>query len=143
MGKTLKIDLFEFEPYCFLEGGTGLNDCEDKASRIIFSKKLDMWIIDDLYSKPDRLLALRYLKPKTIFLGTTGVYKKDLDYLKKIFSVAEYIPDNIVFTIGDTERHFWDLIKVAKATNPKVRFFDLYPMYTSEDDIQLIPRKDI
>ena len=143
MKEKIKINLFEFEPYCFLEGGTGLNHSEEMVSQIIFNNKLNMWIIDDLYSNPERLLALRYLKPKTIFFGTTGTYKKDLVYLKEIFKITEYIPDNIVFTLGDTECHFWDLIDLVKSINPKVRFFELYTMYTLDDDIQLIPREDI
>ena len=143
MSKLLKIDLFEFEPYCFLEGGTGLNDCEQKVSDTLYRKHITSWILDDLYDKPERLIALKFLKPKTIFLGTTGVYQDKVNNLKEVFKIAEHIPDNIVFTIGDTETNFWELIDMAKATNPKVRFFDLYPMYTKDDDIQLIELKHL
>lgn len=143
MTDEVKIDPFQFEPFVFLEGGRGLNDCESKVSKQLFNEGFDVWVLDDLYSNPDKLVAIKFLKPKTIFIGTTGVYKKDLSHLKEVFKVCEYIPDNLVLTVSNTENHISDLIEIAKATNPKFRVFELYPMFNEDDEIKFIHIKDI
>lgn len=114
---------YNYEPFMFLEGQTGLNDCERIVSKILNDRNYRCWVLDDLYENPDRLVAIQYLKPKTIILGTTGLYKNELDYLFKIAAITDLSSiEKVILTLKSEEVIRWDLKQIQKKY-PKMTFY--------------------
>ena len=128
---------YDFEPYCVLEGGSGFIDMEQDIIDRCNHKHITCWAIDDLYDNPERIKAIKYLKPKTIILGTTGTYVDKLSKIIEFFSKLNYFPDNVIFTMG--EDYFYGLMKKAKIKNPKIKFYKMYPSFG--ENIQILIRE--
>ncbi len=104
MKKKVEISLnYDLEPIAFLEGGKGLDNMEKFIFRKCQFKDIDYWLLDELYEKPERVYALKYLKPKTLVIGTTGVYKEKLDNLIEIFFSLEITSVENIILVSDSE----------------------------------------
>lgn len=122
---------YSLEPIAFLEGGKGLNNCETFIHKTCFHKGLDMWLLDDLYSKPERIAALKFLKPKTLILGTTGVYEDKLNQLIDLFFDMEITSiENIILTLDSEDVLYKHLVKL-----PKVKFLKPMQVYSFFDEV--------
>jgi hypothetical protein len=120
------IPYYDFEPFCLLEGQSSLEDCEYYFHKSLNYYRIRSWVLDDLYKKPERVAAIQFLKPKTIVLGTTGVYRDKLDALIDLFfSLKIEGLKNVILTL-DTERELWDEIKTLKSKIPNVKIFNLW-----------------
>ncbi len=117
---------YDMEPIAFLEGGKGLNDTEDFIYKKCLRRNIEVWKIDDLYENPRRLVALQFLEPKTIILGTTGVYRDKLDDLIELFFTLKLKGlENIVICMdssGVLEDQFSKLPKEIKILEPTERY---------------------
>lgn len=122
---------YSLEPIAFLEGGKGLNDDEEFIHKTCFHNRIDTWVLDDLYSKPERIAALKFLKPKTLILGTTGVYKDELNRLIDLFFGMEITCiENIILTLDSEDVLYKHLIKL-----PNVRFLKPMQIYSHFDEV--------
>ena len=134
MKKTIEIPNYEFSPFLILEGGRSLHDGERYLVKSLNYWNADNWVIDNLYEDPSRLAAMQFLKPKTIILGTTGVYREKLEILIDLFFSLklDYI-ENVILTIS-AEDVLWGEIKKLKKINKKVKFFTLESCPSMFDD---------
>lgn len=119
---------YDFEPFCVLEGQKGLNDTERYFIRSCNEWNYENWVLDDLYENHRKLMAVFFLRPKTIILGTTGIYREKLDALTDLFFSYESDfswLENIIFTL-DSEGIFRSEIKKIKELNSNIKFWDFY-----------------
>ena len=96
--KIIELDS-DLGPIAFLEGGSGLEECEDFIYRRCIVRDIDCWKLDSLYEYPEKMMAIQYLRPKTIIVGTTGVYKDKIQKIVEHFQSipSEYI-ENVIIT---------------------------------------------
>ncbi len=94
---------YDLEPIAFLEGSKGLDNMEKFIYRKCQYRDIDCWLLDELYVKPDRVYALKYLNPKTLVIGTTGVYKEKLDKLIEIFFSLEITSVENIILVSNSE----------------------------------------
>jgi hypothetical protein len=128
------IPYYDFQPFCVLEGGSGLNDCERYLVKSLNHYNVDNWVIDDLYDKPRRLGAVQFLTPKTLVMGTTGVYRDKLNQLIDLFFSLEITGlENIILTL-DSEDVFWFEMGEIKKRIPNIKFWGLYSVPSMFDD---------
>lgn len=111
-------------PVVFLEGGLGLTDDAENLFQLISRHKIYPFVFEELYDNPEILIALKWIKPKTIILGTTGVYREKIAHCFEIFKLAECVPDNVIFLFG--EETMKNEINYLKALNPKLRVFTIH-----------------
>lgn len=119
---------YDFESFCVLEGQKSLNDTEKYFIKSCNYHNCTNWVLDDLYENPRKLMAVFFLRPKTIVLGTTGIYKEKLDVLIDLFFSQESDfgwLENIIFTL-DSENLFRSEMKKIKKLNPNIKFWDFY-----------------
>jgi hypothetical protein len=122
---TTSILDFEKQPFAFLEGGLGLNDTEQYLAEGLFKRGYEIYILEELYDKPRKLAALQFLDVKTIIMGTTGVYEKQLNLLVDFFFSLDIDKlENIVLTL-DTERVMREPMEKIKELNPRVKFYKI------------------
>jgi len=125
--ELIEIPEFDMEPIVFLEGGRGIGDTEMVISDICHDKNITYYILDDLYSDPEKIMAVKYLKPKSIIMGTTGVYKDKIEKVIKVFLEAKHLPEKVFFTMGEDVGVIIDLIEKVKAIKPDLQLFRIYP----------------
>lgn len=128
-------DLYSYEPIMIINGQEGLHDTEEIFYKKCVSKRVDIWVLDNVFKDGHKLGAIPFLKPKTILLGTTGTYKQDLDDAKELFVKLGFIPDNVFFTMG--EDYFYRIIEELRKVKP-ITTYTLMPMNFSNDNIVLI-----
>lgn len=116
---------YDYAPFCFLEGGTGLNDVEEKLYQKIVDTRAECWSIEDLYDKPERIVALQFLKPKTIIFGTTGVYEKELSHLFKVAEVIDFDFVERLYLTLDTMRDAAKFIRPLLKKYPNIKVFSV------------------
>ena len=127
MEKELVTSILDYDkqPFAFLEGGLGLNDQEKNLSKGLFNRGFEIYVLEELYDKPKKLAALKFLDVKTIIMGTTGVYKDKLEILVDLFFSLELNKlENIVFTL-DTERVMREPMDKIKKLNPNIKFYKI------------------
>jgi hypothetical protein len=125
--KTIITSILDYDkqPFAFLEGGLGLNDTEKYLSEGLFERGYEIYILEELYEKPRKLAALQFLDVKTIVMGTTGVYEKELNLLVDFFFSLELNKlENIVFTL-DTETIMRKPMRKIKEINPSIKFYKI------------------
>lgn len=125
--KELTTSILDFskQPFAFLEGGLGLNDTEQYLSEGLFKRGYEIYILEELYDKPRKLVALQFLDVKTIIMGTTGVYQKELDLLVDLFFSMDVDKlENIIFTL-DTERVMRGPMAKIKEAKPNIKFYKI------------------
>ncbi len=137
VSKNLTTSILDFEkqPFAFLEGGLGLNDTEQYLAEGLFKRGYEIYILEELYDKPRKLAALQFLDVKTIIMGTTGVYEKQLNLLVDFFFSLDIDKlENVVLTL-DTERVMRDPMAKVKELNPKIKFYKiLSPLWDKDWD---------
>jgi hypothetical protein len=137
VAKELTTSILDFnkQPFAFLEGGLGLNDTEQYLSEGLFKRGYEIYILEELYDKPRKLAALQFLDVKTIIMGTTGVYQKELDLLVDFFFSLDVDKlENIIFTL-DTERVMREPMAKIKELNPNIKFYKiLSPLWDRDWD---------
>lgn len=119
--KKVEIDWTEAEPIVVLEGGIGLNDTERDIVDHLFKYRLYPVVLENLYEEPEKIIALKYIKPKTIMLSTTGTYRDELDHCIEMFKIADHLPDNVIIGIG--EDALWSTIRHFRKIKPDMKFF--------------------
>lgn len=120
-------------PVVFLEGGLGLTNEGEDLVKFLVNQRIYPFVFEELYDNPELLITLKWIKPKTIVLGTTGVYREQINQCFEVFKLAECVPDNIVFLFG--EETMGNEINYFKVLNPKMRVFTIYVL--SADDYEL------
>lgn len=115
---------FDMQPYFILEGGTGLDSTEEEILHSLKGK--EVYVFDDLYTKPGKLACVNFLKPKTIIFGSTGLFK---DKLAIIFDLSNELNfssvENIVLTL-EPNKTIMNFLLEMKKKYPKIVLFDYY-----------------
>lgn len=88
-------DFFEYESFMFLEGQYGLPDMIDEIYGIISGKRLETWIIQDIFSKPERIKAIPYLNPSVIIFQTTMMSRDKIEKIIKYLESKKWSPKEI------------------------------------------------
>lgn len=112
----------ELGTIAFLDG-TDLPETEHAIFKSFTDRNFtEVWSLENLYEFPERILALKYLKPQTIVTGTTAVMADKLNWLVDAFIEISHIPDNIILTHGG--EYFIRLIKDLMKEKPSIRVYD-------------------
>jgi hypothetical protein len=115
----------------FLKGSQG-TDSRDTFNEL--SKLYNCILFDNLYEKPDKMAALKFLKPECLHISTTGLFHEKIDFLVDVFSSLEWAPKYVIF---EHERSVMALLELARELKGKgVRFF--YVDGTEFDEIKWI-----
>ncbi len=123
MKTKIKIPDFKLGPFMILEGGRGLDGLEEEIHHLLIKAGNDVWVLDDLYEKGERLASIGFLKPKTIILGTTGLYKEKLGRLIDLFFDLELDSiENVILTLNSEDALHYQMEKL-KILNRGVKFF--------------------
>lgn len=134
MKKIIQIPIHKFAPYCFLEGQTGLNEGEEYLYRSLVYYREKPFVIDNLYEDPRRLASLSFLRPKTLVLGTTGVYVAKLNFLIELFFDLDMQGlENVIIT-SDTPKIVTEAMVKLKQQLPEVKFWELYEVPSKFDE---------
>jgi hypothetical protein len=125
METTKLIPLYDFAPFCVLEGGRGLHDTENYLIKSFNFHGARNWVLDELYEKPRRLVSLQFLRPKTLIVGTTGVYKDKINMLIDLFFELDVVGlENIILTMR-SEDVFYEQLLILRERNPELKFWAL------------------
>ena len=111
-------------PVVFLEGGLGLLEEAEHLVQMLVNHHIYPFVFEELYDNPELLVTLKWIKPKTIVLGTTGVYRDKIDHCVSCFRIAEHIPDNVIFLLGEDDMK--KEIAEFKALKPSMRVFSIH-----------------
>lgn len=136
MKNEIIIPYHQFSPFCILEGGEGLADCERYLVRSLNEYNSRNWVLDGLYKDPSRLASIQFLKPKTIIFGTTGVYAEKLNILIDLFFALDFSSLENVIMLRDTEYEVYKHLKILKGKMPNVKFWNLYHVPSFIDDVK-------
>lgn len=131
--QDIEFSFFTQSPVAFLEGGLGLPDEAEYLVKYLVNRRLYPFVFEELYENPEMLVSFKWIKPKTIVLGTTGVYRDEIDHCVEMFRIAEHIPDNVIFLFGEDDMR--KEIKEFKSTKPSMRVFTIYVL--DEDNYEL------
>lgn len=137
--RNCRLGLLNIAPIAFLEGGLGLNDNEKKLAEYLSSSwgLSSVHVIDELYDNPRKLAAISFLDIKTIVIGTTGVYRDDLNFLIDFFKTLEIKTiKNVIFAVSAEDVLYKEAIEFKKDF-PDCTFFKL----TYADDEEYIIHK--
>lgn len=126
--------MYKFEPIIILNGQSGLHDTERAFYNKCVKDSVDITIIDNVFEDQEKIKAIKYLKPKTIMVGTTGTYAEELSESKEMFKSMGYIPENVIFTMG--EDYFHSIINDIR-DKTTIKTFRIEPMTFSDDEIVL------
>ena len=133
---------YDLGPFAFLEGGQGLNELEEDFMKYLFDKRVNVYKLDRLYDQPRKIGALQFLDCKTLVLGTTGVYKEELNKLKEIFFKIEFKGiENIILTLGCEDVLWRDMLKFHELY-PNVKFMSLMDDYEGSFELYEIKLKN-
>lgn len=126
MGENIEtlID-FDNQPIMLLEGGKGLNDLERSIYNYLVERRYEVFSLEDLYDKPERVVSIQFLKPKAIIFGTTGVYREDLGYIIEAMKITDLNSVEKVFLTLGSKDVLWRVLKEFKHKYPKIEFYDL------------------
>lgn len=135
--ETKEIDISNFKfinnqynEIVFVEGGQGLNDAEEYLYQHLVGRGYYPIVLENVYDNPRQLISLMYLQPRTIVLGTTGVYRDEIDQCIEYFKIAEFIPDCVLFSFGEDKlRH---LIREMLVKKPTMQIYN-YVAWDSQD----------
>jgi len=131
--KTEEIPNSQWQPFMFLEGGVGFNDLEEDMFHAVIGSHQTAWEIDNLYKEPLRLACIDLLKPKTLVLGTTGLYAKDLKVLISVFFGLDLTSvKNIILTLN-TEDVLYSEIRELKEKHPDIKVWKVNGEYSIND----------
>lgn len=127
MIKTLKNeDLFKnYESFLFLEGQTGLPEHVEELYNFLHSKKLEVWIIEDIFNKPERIKAIPFLNPSVVIFQTTWMNSDKIKDIIKFLEIGQYKPKEI-----------WECLS-SKRTNLDTKKYDVYDFFLEDDSIEL------
>lgn len=128
---------FYNSPVVILEGGLGLPDTERDCKLYLQDRDIDLFVLDDLYNKPERILAIQYLKPKLIIFGSTCTYEDELKNVIELYKTINYVPDIVAITHGKDESTIIKLIKQAKEIKPELQAYSAISF--GKDDIIFKP----
>lgn len=128
-----EFSFFTQSPIAFLEGGLGLLDEATYLVKYLVNRMIYPFVFEELYDHPEMLVSFKWIKPKTIVLGTTGVYRDKIDHCVEMFRIAEHIPDNVIFLFGEDDMS--KEIKEFKSIKPSMRVFAIYVL--DEDNYKL------
>lgn len=128
----------DLSPIAFLDG-TDLPETECTIFKNFVDRGFkDVWALEELYDFPERLMALKYLKPNTIVVGTTCVkldrFRKFVDTFLKI----GHIPNNIILTHGG--KYFIGTIKLLMEKKSDIKVFSAHGWV--DDEVRLIDVSD-
>ena len=112
------------EPIVMLEGGIGLTDEQDTFMEIMCKNFIYPIVLDDLYKNPSKIISLKFIQPKTIMLGTTGLFKQDIEHCFEMLKIAECVPDNVVFFFGEEKMRKY--IDYFKQINENLKVFTIF-----------------
>ena len=129
---------WDYEPFCILEGGLGLNDIENDLRKKLNKANAQLWVIEDLYDNPQRIGALQFLKPKTLIFGTTGIYHNKLDTLFKMADALNLDSVERVYLTLDSYDSIGGRLKEFGKKYPKIQFFDVDTLFDDEDSIRKV-----
>lgn len=123
---------YEHEPIAIIEGGKGLNDTERLIEKRCQDRNIEHYVLDGLYENPRKVMAIMYLKPKTIVFGTTGTYREDVEHLIALLKIGEHIPDIICISIGEELGVIRDALLYAKSKNENLKAFTVFIDWNDE-----------
>ena len=106
----------EIEDIVFLEGNLG-TDHREMFNEL--SRDYNCMIFDNLYKRPDKLIALKFLKPECLFIGTTGMFVDKIDNLIDYFNISEYIPKMVIFASENSAMALLGLARDLKEKGTK------------------------
>ena len=109
----------------FLDGTPGL-DSQSRENFDTLKRKFNCMIFDNLYEKPEKLVAMKFLKPEFIHVNTTNTFKEKNDHLLEHFKIAEHIPEGVIFANEMTAMAFLGLARELKEKGTKFYYLDLF-----------------
>lgn len=121
-----------FAPFLFLEGQKYLSETEDLMQKICFKYKIKHKVLTDLYEHPEKIKMIDEFKPKSIVMGTTGVYHEKLKSILDVFATCKHLPDNIFLTMG--EEVLCGVIRKHKKVKPSIKTYAVAPMSKYDDE---------
>jgi len=125
----------KIEKIVFLEGSIGTDFKEEFD--ILKEMGFDVFIIDNLYEEPNKLKLIKELNPEYLFIGTTGVRKKEKEVLISIFSELKYIPKKVMFANEHSAMVYLGLSRDLKKYGTKF-YFTPYSINDCIDEIEWI-----
>jgi hypothetical protein len=115
----------EYESFLFLEGQTGLPDHVDELYDFLHSQKLEVWVIEDIFKKPERIRAIPFLNPSVIIFQTTWMNTDAIADIIKYLEANQYKPKEI-----------WECLS-SKRTNLDTEKYNVYDFYLEDGVIEL------
>jgi len=127
---------------CFRsEGGLGLNDTETYLKRWMEWRNINTIVMDDLYKNPDQILAIKYLEPTILVIGTTGTYQEEMEVIYNKFKQTKYLPDHVFITIGINGMR--DFIRESLSLNPTIQFWKVFGWDKEDIIVEKYPRYEL
>lgn len=125
-------ELYDMEPFVILEGSEYLGELEVKALEALQRQRIYPIPVCDLYKNPSAIVALHYLKPKTVILFSTGVYQTNIENCLEVFKACvEHLPDNIILGMNESAI-IWKYLREIKKQKPSL---NIYKLKLSELDV--------
>lgn len=87
------------EDIVFFEGQQGIGGLiqEDYKSITKYRGMFNCILLDDLYTNPEKVISVMYIKPKYIYLNTTGLFIDKIDMIMGFYKISEYLPYGVIF----------------------------------------------
>lgn len=121
------------EQIVFLEGESG-TDHRDEF--VYLSRYFNCMIFDELYAKPNKLAALKFLNPEYLYVGTTGMRRDELNKLEDLFTAVGWVPKGVIFS---SERSVMAVLGLVRELKEKgVKFYYNYRMSGELEEISWI-----
>lgn len=127
------VSLHSLGDFAIIDGQNGLSGTEEYFYKNLVQRNHYPLVLDDLFTNPTKIKALKIFKPDTIVLGTTGVYREKIDRVMAEFIKLKWLPKNAVFTMG--EEYFNDFIEAG------VIGYKIYPMNYSLTEPMIVKLK--
>ena len=109
------------EQIVFLNGTSGYEDIIGVEK---LQRNFNCILFDDLYEKPEKLVALKFLKPEYLYINTTGLFRDKINSLVDYFLIAEFLPKGVIF---GSENSVMALLGLARDLKEKgVKFYYYY-----------------
>jgi hypothetical protein len=120
-----KLRAIQNEPYMILEGSS-IDDTQEEILIELVQRNYVVWAIPDLYRNPLRLGCIPFLKPKTLILGSTGVYDKEIDLLFHLASKVDMSSVRKIILTFDNQNNLRKRMKPFLVEYPAIKVYELY-----------------
>lgn len=131
--EELRIPNIEFSPFMILEGQLYLNGTEEFIEELCIKSKIKHIVLTGLYDEPEQIKQIDTFKPKSIVLGTTGVYHESLKKILDVFATCKHLPDNIFVTMG--EEVLCGVIRKYKEIKPSMKVYKVFLPFKEENSV--------